>query len=139
VKNLQAKLDKAHMSSRNDCDACCVWQGEVKTLQAKLDEALVSKVTFVDIPKNFNKPKIRPSKNDKFVKKKLNPKSKILGHTDHSNVICYYCCTKGHTIAKCQTRKVLIPKGIMQWIPKSNIVCTNHIGPNEDWGPLSNV
>ena len=140
VKNLQAKLDKAHKSSRNDCDACCVWQGEVKTLQAKLDEALVSKVTFVDIPKNFNKPKIRPSKNDKFVKKKLNPKSKISGHKNHSNTICHYCCNKGHTIAKCHARKTLVPKGILQWLPKlGNNVVTNKLGPNMSWGPISNV
>ena len=134
------KLDKAHKSSRNDCDACCVWKGEVKTLQAKLDEALVSKVTFVDIPKNFNKRKIRPSKNDKFVKKKLNPKSKISGHTNHSNVICHYCCDKSHTIAKCHARKVLVPKGKLQWLPKlDNNVSTNQLGPNMSWGPISNV
>jgi hypothetical protein len=119
-------------NDRTGCDGCFYLYRDLRKLQDKLKEPPKPEITYsVDLTK-FNKPLKPKNKKYKFVEKshkKCNP-----------NIVCHYCCDKGHTIAKCQARKTLVPKGKMQWIPKSsNSFVTNHLGPNMSWGPISNV
>jgi hypothetical protein len=114
------------------CDGCFYLSRDLRKLQEKLKEPSKPEITFAVDPSKFNKSFKPRNKKYKFVEKdhkKSNP-----------HIVCHYCCNKGHTIAKCQARKTLVPKGILQWLPKlDNNVDTNKLGPNMSWGPISNV
>jgi preprotein translocase subunit SecE len=101
----------------------------VRNLHAKLDKALVPKVTFVINQKSFDKPVNRPYKKYKFVEKKEYRK-----RTRVIIVIILLFVTivfiKNILLPNCSFRKFLVPKGVMQWIPKCNNVSTNPKGPN---------
>ena len=45
--------------------------------------------------------------------------SKSRSHLDMSRL---YCCKKGHVISKCRFRRLLVPKGIYQWLQKATNV-----------------
>lgn len=119
-----------------NCGACHIWQGEVKSLKAKSEKALQLKVTSAIDPKLFKK-SLNPSyAKYSFVEKIPRipmSKSKQIHHHD----LCHYCCHSSHTIVKCKFRRYLVPKGIYQWMPKCNIVSTHTQGPNENWVPTS--
>ena len=36
-----------------------------------------------------------------------------------SVVSCFYCMSKCHSVRFCRVRKVLVPRGILKWIPKN--------------------
>ncbi|KAK2421404.1 gag-protease polyprotein [Trifolium repens] len=115
-------------NDRTGCDECFY----LRKLQDKLKESSKPEITFAIDPSKFNKSLKPKNKKYKFVEKdhkKSNP-----------YIVCHYCCDKGHTIAKCHARKVLVPRGKLQWLPKlGNNGATNILGPNMSWGPISNV
>ncbi|KAK2374793.1 gag-protease polyprotein [Trifolium repens] len=114
------------------CDGCFYLRRDLRKLQDKLKEPSKPEITFAIDPSKFNKSLKPRNKKYKFVEK--DPKK------SNPHIICHYCCDKGHTIAKCHARKVLVPKGKLQWLPKlDNNVSTNQLGPNMSWGPISNV
>ncbi|KAK2444675.1 gag-protease polyprotein [Trifolium repens] len=119
-------------NDRTGCDGCFYLRRDLRKLQDKLKEPSKPEITFAIDPSKFNKSLKPKNKKYKFVEKdhkKSNP-----------YIVCHYCCDKGHTIAKCKARKLLVPKGILQWMPKLNKVCLPHqLGPNMSWGPISNV
>lgn len=116
-----------------NCGACHIWQGEVKSLKAKLEKALQPKVTFAVDPNLFKK-SLNPSyEKYSFVEEIPMRKSKWI----HHHGLCHYYCHSGHTIVKCKFRTFLVPKGIYQWMPKCNIVSAHTQGPNENWVPTS--
>ena len=48
-------------------------------------------------------------------------------------VCCFYCMRKGHFMRFCKVRKILVPRGLLKWVPKvvTNIIGTKFIrGPN---------
>ncbi|XP_058721912.1 uncharacterized protein LOC131593431 [Vicia villosa] len=112
------------------CETCHIWQKEVRDLKAKLDKALQPKVTFAVDPNKFKRSYTPLYSKYTFVPKVSTSKTAYSHH-----ITCHYCCKKGHTIEKCKFRRILVPKGVFQWLPKCNNLCTHHLGPNEDWGP----
>ncbi|KAK2443470.1 rust resistance kinase Lr10 [Trifolium repens] len=119
-------------NDRTGCDGCFYLRRDLRKLQDKLKEPSKPEITFAIDPSKFNKSLKPKNKKYKFVEKdhkKSNP-----------YIVCHYCCDKGHTIAKCHARKVLVPRGKLQWLPKlDNNGATNILGPNMSWGPISNV
>ncbi|KAK2403332.1 gag-protease polyprotein [Trifolium repens] len=119
-------------NNKTGCDGCFYLYRDLRKLQDKLKEPSKPEITFAVDPSKFNKSFKSRNKKYKFVEKdhkKSNP-----------HIVCHYCCNKGHTIAKCHARKILVPKGKLQWLPKlGNNVDTNQLGPNMSWGPTSNV
>ena len=109
-------------------------QEEVKSLQVKLDDALQPKIVFA----------IDPSKVEKHLNYFKNKHRHMLKDSNskdmsHKNLSCHYCCKKGHTIEKCKFRKLFVPKGAIQWLPKSNYNLTHSQGPNENLVPIAFV
>ncbi|KAK2430292.1 gag-protease polyprotein [Trifolium repens] len=114
------------------CDYCITLSKDIKILKDKVENSSKPKVSHQIDPKHFKNPLKGKIKN--FTKVKKDQKK------GNSYITCHYCCNKGHTIAKCHARKTLVPKGILQWLPKlGNNVVTNKLGPNMSWGPISNV
>jgi hypothetical protein len=132
LKKSMVEKPLVNIDSYTGCDGCFYLRKDIVCLEAKLN-APPSKleITFAIDPKKFKKSLNPKNKKYKFMVKE-NSKSQ-------SNVVCHYCCTKGHAIAKCRARKLLVPKGILQWTPKVNKISTYHLGPNENWGPPSFV
>ncbi|KAK2422340.1 gag-protease polyprotein [Trifolium repens] len=119
-------------NDRTGCDGCFYLRRDLRKLQDKLKEPSKPEITFAIDPSKFNKSLKPKNKKYKFVEKdhkKSNP-----------YIVCHYCRDKGHTIAKCHARKVLVPRGKLQWLPKlDNNGATNILGPNMSWGPIANV
>jgi hypothetical protein len=119
-------------NDKTGCDGCFYLYRDLRKLQDKLKEPSKPEITFAVDPSKFNKSLKPRNKKYKFVEK--DPKK------SNPHIVCHYCCDKGHTIAKCHARKILVPKGKLQWLPKlSNNVATNQLGPNMSWEPISNV
>ncbi|KAK2396415.1 gag-protease polyprotein [Trifolium repens] len=119
-------------NDKTGCDGCFYLYRDLRKLQDKLKEPSKLEITFAVDPSKFNKSLKPRNKKYKFVEK--DPKK------SNPHIVCHYCCDKGHTIAKCHARKILVPKGKLQWLPKiSNNGATNQLGPNMSWGPISNV
>ncbi|WJX84064.1 hypothetical protein P8452_66674 [Trifolium repens] len=119
-------------NDKTKCDGCFYLYRDLRKLQDKLKESSKPEITFAIDPSKFNKSLKPRNKKYKFVEK--DPKK------SNPHIVCHYCCDKGHTIAKCHARKVLVPKGKLQWLPKlGNNGATNQLGPNMSWGPISNV
>jgi len=34
-------------------------------------------------------------------------------------ISCFYCMKKGHSVRYCKIMKILVPRGILRWIPKN--------------------
>lgn len=117
-------------SSCFGCETCYIWQKKLKDLKAKLNKALQPKVTFAIDTLKYDMPSHNSYRRYNYVDKSSNSKK-----ASYHNVYCYYCCMKGHTIAKCTFMRLLVPKGTHQWFPKCNRGFTNHQGSNEDWVP----
>ena len=75
---------------------------------------------------------LNPYRRYNFVEKDPNSKS-----PSSHNLYYHYCCKKSHTITKCKYRRLFVPKGVFQWLPKCNQDLINHQGPNEDWVPIT--
>ncbi|XP_050902822.1 uncharacterized protein LOC127115287 [Lathyrus oleraceus] len=118
-------------TSRFGCESCHYWQEEINVLQVKLDNALQPKISFSIYPSTFGRSLNHSHKKHKNFKKGSNGKS-----TSHHNLSYHYCCQKGHTIEKCKFRKVFVPKGVSQWLPKCNLDFTHSQGHNEIWDNL---
>ncbi|KAK2370012.1 gag-protease polyprotein [Trifolium repens] len=119
-------------NNKTGCDGCFYLYRDLRKLRDKLKEPSKPEITFAVDPSKFNKSLKPRNKKYKFVEK--DPKK------SNPHIVCHYCCDKGHTIAKCQARKILVPKGKLQWLPMlSNNGATNQLGPNMSWGPISNV
>lgn len=95
-----------------------------------MNKALQTKVTFAIDTSKYDMPSHNPYRRYNYVENSLISK-KASSH----NVYCHYCCIKIHTIAKCNFRRLLVPKGTHQSLPKCNKGLTNHQWPNEDWVP----
>jgi hypothetical protein len=121
-----------HNSDMVGCDHCITLSKDIKILKDKVENSSKPRVPHQVDPKHFKntlKVKIKNSTNLKKDQKKGN-----------SHITCHYCCCEGHTIAKCKARKLLVPKGILQWMPKLNNTYLPHqLGPNENWVPLSYI
>ncbi|WJX13358.1 hypothetical protein P8452_03754 [Trifolium repens] len=114
------------------CDNCATLSKDIKALKDKVENSSKPRVYHQVGPKHFQNTLKIKNKNSKNVK--LDQKK------NDSHVTCHYCCCEGHTIAKCKARKVLVPKGVLQWMPKLNKTYLPHqLGPNENWVPLSYV
>jgi hypothetical protein len=114
------------------CDNCATLSKDIKVLKDKVENSSKPRVYHQVGPKHFQNTLKIKNKNSKNVK--LDQKK------NDSHVTCHYCCCEGHTIAKCKARKVLVPKGVLQWMPKLNKTYLPHqLGPNENWVPLSYV
>ncbi|WJX78113.1 hypothetical protein P8452_61367 [Trifolium repens] len=113
---------------------------------SKTEEELKAFKNLMDKVKDLSKPRVSHQVDPKHCQNTLKVKNKYSKHfkmdqkKSDSHIVCHYCCDKGHTIAKCHARKILVPKDKLQWLPKlSNNVATNQLGPNMSWGPISNV
>lgn len=117
------------------CETCHIWQKEINTLQSKLDKALQPNIPFAIDPSKFKR-FLNPSyKKYKHVQKDSNRKS-----TSHHNLSChYFYYKKGHTIENCKFKRLFVPKGVFQWLPKCNLDLTHSQGPNENWVPITLV
>jgi hypothetical protein len=114
------------------CDNCITLSKNIKNLKDKVEDSSKPRVSHQVDPKHFQ--------NTLKVKNKYSKHFKMDQKKSDSHIVCHYCCDKGHTIAKCHARKILVPKGKLQWLPKlSNNGATNQLGPNMSWGPISNV
>ncbi|KAK2420447.1 rust resistance kinase Lr10 [Trifolium repens] len=114
------------------CDNCITLSKNIKTLKDKVKDLSKPRVSHQVDPKHCQ--------NTLKVKNKYSKHFKMDQKKSDSHIVCHYCCDKGHTIAKCHARKILVPKGKLQWLPKlSNNVSTNQLGPNMSWGPILNV
>jgi hypothetical protein len=114
------------------CDYCISLSKDIKILKDKVENSSKPKVSHQVDPKHFKNPLKGKIKNSTKVKKDQKK--------GNSHITCHYCCCEGHTIAKCKARKLLVPKGILQWMPKLNNACLPHqLGPNEKWVPISCV
>ncbi|KAK2445046.1 gag-protease polyprotein [Trifolium repens] len=114
------------------CDNCITLSKNIKTLKDKVENSSKPRVSHQVDPKHF--------RNNLKVKNKNSKHFKMDQKKSDSHITCHYCCCEGHTIAKCKARKLLVPKGVLQWMPKLNKVCLPHqLGPNMSWGPISNV
>ncbi|KAK2416799.1 gag-protease polyprotein [Trifolium repens] len=114
------------------CDNCITLSKNIKTLKDKVENSSKPRVSHQVDPKHF--------RNNLKVKNKNSKHFKMDQKKSDSHITCHYCCCEGHTIAKCKARKLLVPKGVLQWMPKLNKVCLPHqLRPNMSWGPISNV
>lgn len=93
-------------------------QKEGNTLKTKLDKVLEPNTFAID-PRKFKRPLNIPYKKYKYVEMDSNNKRII-----HHHVTCHYFCKKGHFISKCIFRRILVPKGVFQWLPECNNVFT---------------
>jgi hypothetical protein len=107
LKKSMVEKPLVNIDSYTGCDGCFYLRKDIVCLEAKLN-APPSKpeITFAIDPKKFKKSLNPKNKKYKFMVKENNK--------SQSNVVCHYCCTKGHAIAKCRARKLLVPKGILQ-------------------------
>lgn len=87
------------------CKTCHIWKKQSRTLKTKLDKALKPKVTFDIDTSKYDMPFHNPYKMYNFVGNGPNSKS-----SSSHNLCCHYCCKKGHIIAKCKFRRLLVPK-----------------------------
>ncbi|KAK2422441.1 gag-protease polyprotein [Trifolium repens] len=114
------------------CDNCATLSKDIKALKDKVKNSSKPRVYHQVGPKHFQ--------NTLKVKKKNSKNVKLDQKKNDSHVTCHYCCCEGHPSAKCKARKVLVPKGVLQWMPKLNKTYLPHqLGPNENWVPLSYV
>ncbi|KAK2422403.1 gag-protease polyprotein [Trifolium repens] len=119
-------------NNRVGCDNCITLSRNIKNLKDKVKDLSKPRVSHQVDPKHCQ--------NTLKVKNKYSKHFKMDQKKSDSHIVCHYCFDKGHTIAKCHARKILVPKGKLQWLPKlSNNVATNQLGPNMSWGPISNV
>jgi hypothetical protein len=88
-------------------------QEEINALRVKLDNSLPSKSAFSIDPFKYERFLNHSYKKHKNHKKDLN--GKIISHR---NLTCHCCCKKGRTIEKYKFRKILVHKGVSQWLPK---------------------
>ena len=129
-------LERSNASHDNNdivgCDNCATLSKNIKIIKDKVENSSKPKVSHQVDPKYFQntlKNKNKSSKNFKKDQKKRD-----------SHITCHYCCCEGHTIAKYKARKSLVPKGVLQWMPKLNKTYLPHqLGPNENWVPPSYV
>jgi len=129
--------------------------GKCESSSCKKCESLQKKVLYiVKIVDKISKEKsnfenVLSSQNCVFRKSGLgfNPQSKNSGFSKSFSTIiekqliekskqpvvsCFYCMRKGHSISFCKIQKVLVPKGILKWVPKNLKVPNNK---NNLYGP----
>ncbi|KAK2356902.1 gag-protease polyprotein [Trifolium repens] len=129
-------LERSSASHNNGdivgCDNCITLSKNIKTLKDKVENSSKPRVSHQVDPKHFQ--------NTLKVKSKNSKSFKMDQKKSDSHITCHYCCCEGHTIAKCKARKLLVPKGVLQWMPKLNKTYLPHqLGPNENWVPPSYV
>lgn len=103
------------------CKTFHIWQKGARTLKAQMDKALQSKITFAIDTSKYDIPYHNTYRRYNYFEKSSNGKI-----TSSHNVYCHYCCMKGHTIAKCNFRRLFVSKGAYQWLPKCHHSFTNH-------------
>ena len=105
----------------NTCGACPRLQLEIVSLRSKIEQVSSASISFANRftqTLSFKKSSKRKFKNE-------NRKCKIHEH----KVRCDYCREIGHTTPHCHVMKILVPKGIMMWVPKLSTFVTNPKDP----------
>jgi len=105
----------------NICGACPKLQSEIVTLKSKIEQVSSASINFANQFTKTSSFKNAPKRNFK----KKNRKSKIHEH----KLRCNYCREIGHTTPHCHVMKILVPKGIMMWVPKLFTFVTNPKDP----------
>lgn len=119
MKDIQSDNNEYEKPSRFGYESCHNWKKEINVIQVKLDKALQPMIAYAIDSSKYERSLNHSYKKHKFVKKESNSKD-----TSHNNLYCLYCFKKGHTIEKYKFRKLLVPKGAFQWLPKCNLVFT---------------
>ncbi|XP_050889936.1 uncharacterized protein LOC127095266 [Lathyrus oleraceus] len=107
VYKTEKDLDIDGLARVQNCGACHIWKGEVKSLKAKLEKALQPKVTFVIDPNLFKK-SLNPSYAKYSFVEKIPRIPMRKSKRIHHHGLCHYCSHSGHTIAKRKFRKFLV-------------------------------
>jgi len=47
------------------------------------------------------------------------PENQPIKISKQTVVTCFYCMKRGHFVRLCRIRKILVPKGILKWIPRN--------------------
>jgi len=117
-------IDMSMPSKADDidsCEACPRLQLEIVSLKSKIKQVasapmnLASRFTKTSSFKNSSKRRF----------KNKNRKCKIHEH----QVRCNACREIGHTTPHCHSMKILVPKGVMMWVPKLSTFLTNPKDP----------
>jgi len=105
----------------NTCGACPRLQLEITTLKSKIEQVSSASMNLAN---RFSKPSsFKNSSKRRFKNKNL--KGKIHEH----QVRCNYCREIGHTTPHCHVMKILVPKGVMMWVPKLSSFVINPKDP----------
>jgi len=114
------------------CETCEVLKNKVNDLM-KTIVRLTCGINDLNAQRVFEKESLT-------FEKKFKKKNKVRkgfhnykkGSSSSTNVTCFYCLVKGHTVRHCRVRLHDYPSGFVKWVPKGT---PNHLGPEIDRGP----
>ena len=93
---------------------------EINSLNKKLERVSKGTMTCAMNSKDERVPFKRPYTKYSYVRKNNNRDK-----THVPTIRCHYCGISGHATPHCHIRKVVVPKGVMMWVPKVTC-CETH-------------